>query len=673
MTSEPMHKPDADKPIGKQPKSKQTAVRRSGKAKPNPKAPAEKKRFIFASSVPRADSIYEQVRRRRRRGTGAFWGEGLAVSIGLHLIVLLVLAGVKFGVPNVSRPEIQIQTDIVEQFKPEPLQLRSVITMDKSVSIADRGVELDKQLETKDEEVPVMTVDKLDLGGMDFDLLAKKDRPLETRWKPGDLTGMIVRERGQDLGSAMDAVARPIIQEVAKRELLCVFLFDGSRSLEKERTLLSNQLERTFNDIRFAIVERQERRLHWALVMFGKEARTVLKPTRETKKVQDAIAAMSYDSSGEENVLNAIEHCLDEFGGAKGRLFILLITDEQGSDTGLNGETTKERQAMTRTIAACNRKNARLFVLGRETYLMHSGGWYTITDEGIAKRGYQDVGWSTCRRELPGPNWWLCLGDSGNWMQSDWIVTGFGSFTLSTLAQRTGGTYFIISDKPAGYDPNDMRAYEPEWISPDEYDSRTKASPLRKTLVEAIETVYADISWGAYRGEWSSGQQRWWKDYEDVLEKKMEWCDKTIEKLSRLEKSSGRERHARKRWEANYDLTLAMIYKMNVMLMETREGVYRLLADPPDEPNEKPNEPGTWVIEYHLFPARPDEDIHVWKKRDLENAREKAVRALEKVIRSHDGTPWADQARSELNTINMIVPRCVWRNTTPSASPTIGL
>ena len=34
-----------------------------------------------------------------------------------------------------------------------------------------------------------------------------------------------------------------------------------------------------------------------------------------------------------------------------------------------------------------------------------------------------------------------------------------------------------------------------------------------------------------------------------------------------------KEKEARKRWEANYDLTLALLYKMKAMLMEYRAKV----------------------------------------------------------------------------------------------------
>ena len=603
--------------------------------------------------------LYAQVRGRRRRGLSTFWGEGFAVSVVLHIIALIILAGIKFSGPPPEVAPIRIDTDFVEAFKPEPVTVRSVINMDRTTSIADQGAKLAGKLAVKDRPVPIMDVDRLDIGGLGFDLLARKDKPVASMpYRTGDLTGKVHHEGGRDYESAMDALARPIVSEVKRRRLLVCILFDGSRSLLKERDLLSAQLQQTFDELKFAVTERQEKRIKWAVVSFGKETRLELKPTRDIRKVQKSLASMPMDESGEENVLKGINFCLNhsELRRKAARMFILLLSDEEGDDIGLGGKTTQEKIALKRAVQACKRKKTRVFVLSRDALFLAPGYHYYQTIDGESCYGYQDLGLSTCRQELALPAWWLPLGD----YYTPRRPAGFGCYALSMLAHQTGGTFFIISDKASVYKANDLRPYEPEWCYPDQYDKRNKSSALRKTLRRITSEFYQGLSWGAYHGSWSEVKPKW-SNYGRMLRSKDNWCDKNIRKLSSLEGKSGREKHARKRWEANYDLTLAQLYKMRVMLAEHGKAVKWMLANPPPVPGPKPKSEHKVDLRYALYLAsRGDKTIRLARGREQQNAREKAIKALEKVIRKHPGTPWAATAQHELDTIVPVEPKVHW-------------
>lgn len=617
-----------------------------------------------------AGGLYDQVRGRRRKGTSSFWGLGMVISLAVHVLLLALLGFLQFGTPRVKRPTIRIDTDIVEEFQPEPVTVRSVIKMDKSASVSNQGAQLAKKLKTLGKPVPVMSVDRVDLDAIKFDLKGRKQQPATTTWGGGtDLTGKIRRGGDQDYKSAMDAIARPIVKQLSKGGVLVVVLFDGSRSLVKERAILSAQLELTFQELKFAIVERQEKRLRWAVVSYSESAKTILKPTKDIRKVQKALARMPIEDSGKEMVLTGVHYCLKTLSRRNQRMIILLLTDEQGDDVGVNGKTFREKHALERAVKACKAARASVFVLGCESYMQYESITRSYVDpkDGLSKRGSQVLGLSCCHRELPVPTSHTRVGDKT-------IASGFGCYALSMLAHKTNGTFFIVTGEASPYNMRDLKAYAPELCYPHEYDARVKASRLRRTVMDISRNFHPPLSWRQFykEHEWSRQKAEWFK-HDGKLREKIKWCDRSIDRLVKLKASADRERHARKRWEANYDLTLAQVYKHKFMLMWHRTAVAKLMRKRPPKPAGK--KPEGMVIQYSLWPVgryqKPEKLVTTSAEK---NALTKTRRALELVIRKHAGTPWAAVAREELATICPIAARSAYVPPEwPVRPPTIGM
>ena len=616
-------------------------------------------------------SLYEQVRGRRRKGTSVFWGEGLVLSVVLHLVLLLILMGMQFGTPHVAKKAIKIDAEIIEDFKPEPVQVRSVINMSQSDSIAERGAKLAEKLKGKDVNVPVMGVDSLDVGGMGFDLLGRKQPGRSTAWQTGDLTGKVGRKGDQNYESAMDALARVIIKEIQKRKLLVAICFDGSRSLLADRELLGAQIKRTMDELKFAIVEKQERRLTWCVVLYSDRARVVLDPTRDVLKVQKKLKDMPLAESGKENVIHAVDFCLDNLSRKADRLFILLLTDEQGDDNGIDSKRSSERNAIRRVVDDCRKKKARIFVLGRESlfHVPKIHHYVKVKENGkeVTKIGWQDIGLATRDFEFIQPKEGIPLGANHRTFTS-----GFGCYALSMLAHKSGGTFFIISTQPSPYNQSTMQLYEPEWVYPEEYDSRVRRSKLRRTLRDIREDIRRDFHWGQFRthGPWKK-QKSGWNKHLDFLEDRLRWCEKATDRLKRIKSEVRLEGHARRRWAANYDLTLGQIYKIRAMLIQHQIATKKLLKEQPKPPPEPKNRPPHIVLRYWLWP-RGDRKLLVLRG-DAGNEITKAENALNTVIKNHPGTPWAAQAQYEINTINGIVPYVDWYSTQHPPIPVLGM
>ena len=605
-------------------------------------------------------------RRWWRQRMSTTWGMGLLVSILLHLLFLIIMAGIQFGVAHTDKPGMEIHTDIIEDFAPEPVTVRSVIKLNETVSAAEQSAQAAEKLKSDQEPVATMQVDPLDLGGMKLDLDTRGKRPRGDGMGGTDVTGRIGREGDKGYKGAMDAISGPIVSRLAKGKLLVTVLFDGSPSLVSERAVLGAQLQRTYDDLKFAITEGQEQRLKWAVVHYGKTPKTVLAPTHDFLKVQQTLQRMPVGDSGEENVLKAIDHCLNTFSRSQERLIILLLTDEQGDDIGMRyavAPPTKRpvsayKNALRQTVEACKRKRASIFVLGRETWLHRTYEDIRIHNEQENTIGYDDIGLASYCMELPPRQDFHSIGNFH-------VPSGFGCYALTLLATKTNGTFFIVTAQATPYEPSVLRAYRPEWVFPREYEKRNRASALRRAIHQIVSRMlpypggggglfWEAAEWGSQAGEWRRNARR--------IREQLSQCNRDIERLVDLKEKADREAHARKRWEANYDLTLALLYKMKAMLLQHQRAVAELLSERPPLPGDRPagHVPGysTWAA------GVGDTSVSIPKDREIQNAVAKAKRALEHVMRKHAGTPWAVSAKKEMDAIVPVKIGSFWYKAT---------
>jgi len=590
------------------------------------------------------------------------WGVGLLVSIVIHLVFLLVLAGVRFGVIMKDRPTIEINTDLVEEFAPEPVTVRSVIKLKETDSAAAEGARAAEKLKSDEKPAPVMQVDPLDLGGLKYDLTTRGKRPRGVDLGGTDVTGKIGRRGDKGYKGAMDAISGPIVGRLSKGKLTVAVLFDGSPSLVGERARLAAQLQRTYDDLKFAITDRQEQRLRWAVVYYGKKPRMMLKPTQKFSRVLKTLSKMPVEDSSEENVLAAIEYCLKRLSRKDARMIILLLTDEQGDDIGIRYAVAPPserpaslyKNALSRAVEACRRRRASVFVLGREAWLQRTYEYIRIHNANENSVGYDNIGLSSCRMELPPRQDFHGIARTP-------VPSGFGCYALTLLATKTNGTFFIVTGRESSYASDALRAYRPEWVYPREYDKRNRASRLRRAIYEIVSKILpypgggGDLYWEA--GEWSTQRSEWRRNGRRIREQ-IKFCDQSIRRLLALKGRADDEKHARRRWEANYDLTLAELYKMKVMLLQHQRAVAKLLSRRPRPPGDRPR---GHVPGYSVWAAGVgDRLVTIPNDPAIRNALEKAKRALEVVMRKHAGTPWAASARRELESIVPVRIAAFW-------------
>ena len=153
-------------------------------------------------------------------------------------------------------------------------------------------------------------IDPLEVGTMQFsEELELATAPLKTSTKlVRGLAGVGVT----GAVGAIDRITHEILLSLNERDTLVVWLFDRSGSLVRQRKEIRGQLQRIYEElglIRPELKDVSNRRqpLLTAVMAFGQRTSWVLeRPTADVQAIQDAVASVTLDESGIENVFSAI-------------------------------------------------------------------------------------------------------------------------------------------------------------------------------------------------------------------------------------------------------------------------------------------------------------------------------------------------------------------------------
>ena len=346
---------------------------------------------------------------------------------------------------------------------------------------------------------------------------------------------------------------------------------------------------------------------------------------RDTK---GKIMTISFDRSGKENLLEATRYTLQHFAKPKQwRLFIAVISDEPGDDT-------KDPKALTRTLSHLKATKTRFYVFGREANFSFPRVWCAAYDEDgrVVDYNWADGGPETVERELLPFDW--CLNPS-----ACRVPSGFGMYAQTYLAHNSGGTYFIMSDAPSRYDETKLeKEFCPEIVAPSEYFKRREKSEIRRRL------HYITTEWGKkYR------LTIWFSRLDHLNEdglaqyKKAQEAHKWVRDARRaLERCRKKDKWNPKRWQANRDLTIAQLARLQFNYRQYWIAV------------------GDCVKNGWPFPTKGERYTHMdvvyGKKTDrppggrlARKEMREAEQLLRKVAEDYKDTPWATLATKDLD------------------------
>lgn len=599
---------------------------------------------------------------------GGWFGDESAAfvaSLGVHLAVLLLLAltpliaslepeGLVIVASEAVEPveELRIVDDLAHSELPqEAIGANSSAELGMAAASAEMFAEI--------AEIPSPVDMAADVRGDIFvnNLFSQPVAPLD---KLSDQKGKI-GEGVQGAAGAIDRLTFEILQSLEERPTLVVWLFDQSGSLIRQREEIRGRFDQIYEELGIVIAEREkalsrdERRelpLLTSIIGFGQEVKLFTdEPIDDLAEIKSVVDGLPIDTSGWERPFTAIELAVDRYkslrrssaGGPERNVILIVVSDERGDDL----------ERLETAIKSCRRYGMPVYVIGtpapfgREHLMVK----YVDPDpqfDQTPQWAEVDAGPESLMPEM------VRIGFSGNFQDEPVIDSGFGPYGLTRLAYETGGIFFTVhpnrnvsrdvrrgeiepfaSDLRRFFDPNVMSRYRPDYLSPQDYEKRLKASPLRTSLVTAAMqaaptlerpmTRFVKRSEAQLAGELTRAQQ-------DAAK-----LEPALVRLAAILEPGlkDRERETTPRWRAGYDLAMGRVLAQkvrtetyNAMLAKAKRGL--TFEDPKNN---------TWLI-------LPDDEISVGSK--WEREAELAKQLLQEVVEQHPGTPWGYLASQEL-------------------------
>jgi hypothetical protein len=586
-------------------------------------------------------------------------------SMLFHLIIILVLALVPLretiddeAVVLVSPPEyLQDKVEMIEEVTYSEVPSDQVGANSSAESeMAEASAEMFAEISA----IPnPLDMEPTDLGQIMMEKVF--DRAVAPLEKLTDQKGK-VGQGTEGAAGAVDRITFELLQAMEERPTLIVWLFDQSGSLHRQRQEIRDRFDRIYDELGIAERSGSEafRRhkndvpLLTSVIGFGSNVTLYTEePTDDLDEIKSIVDNVQVDGSGEERVFTAITSATEQYkslrrsrggNGPQRNVMFIVVTDERGDDAAL----------LEDSIQGCRKWGIPVYVIGVPAPF---GRDHTLVKYVDPDPQYdQSPRWAQVDQ---GPETFLPervrVGFTGNFEQEPVIDSGFGPYALTRLCYETGGIYFTVhpnrdvnrrvrrndvdafaSDLAYFFDPSTMSRYRPDYLSPDDYVTRVKASPLRQSLVTAAQmkpatglsrpqTRFVKRDDAQLAGDLTRAQQQAAR-----LEPTLVRMALTLEPGM-----ASRETEESLRWRAGFDLAMGRVLAQkvrtetyNAMLAKAKRGM-------PFE-KEKSN---TWVL-------KPSDEISVGSKWQREAAT--ASDLLNSVAKDHEGTPWALLAAQEL-------------------------
>ena len=573
------------------------------------------------------------------------------VSLGLHVVVLLVLAVAGLGV----MPRSVTQVTVIETPADEPdmdlIPPVEVLVVDQE---PDAGAMSDQSLDVAQSLAPVLAVESivpiLPEEVMDSETQVEVVDAVHTGKQLSDslvVKGDIgVGETGA--GGAVDRLTLEIIASLEQRPTVVCWVFDQSLSLAAQRKEIAARLERVFDELGVSAAARSNE-LFSLVYAYGQQVTPVVSaPTQNVGDVVAAINSIPIDGSGVEMTFTAVAEAAKKakqvrLSASQRNVMIIVFTDEVGDD----------QQHADLVATYCARQQMRVFVVGVPAPFgkRHVRMKFVEFDPQYA----DDEQWAEVEQG-PESRYPEVVTVRPKNRPDEPIDSGYGPFSLSKLCAETGGMYFAVHANRGAdgrvtdaatapmssglryfFDPNVMRDYRPDYLSQAEVDRLLAANRAKRALVDAAraaEVAPMDAPTTTFPRE-DDGRL---VNLLSEAQKKAAVLQPKIDALHGLLAAGlpDRDKIEEKRWQAGYDLALG-----RVLALKVRTDAYNiLLAQAKSGMKFKDPKNDTWVL-------KPSVDVSKVGSQ-TERLAKQADELLQRVVADHAGTPWAQMAAEEL-------------------------
>ena len=598
---------------------------------------------------PRVPGVLKENRLRKQGGQSGWF-----ISLGLHGLVLLCLAGITIDPQIIHAPAIQIEQPVSEPepefvFEPEELEV-SDVDLKELGALSERGVTVAEAMSSNKADIPFipppqnMLVPKsVRIEPVTFESMGPNevDQLIET------VVGVNVGVAATGASGAIDRLSLEIARSLEDAPTTVCWVFDQSVSLAGQRQEIASRLKRVFRELSHDSQGDAPAGLTNLVLAYGQRFKFIVnKPTRVSSEVVEAIQGIEVDNSGVEKTFTAIRAAAERLSVTRrvGRSngMIIVFTDEVGDDQSLADQvaTICRRLGVSVCVVGVPAPFGQRFI--EMKYVEFDPTYASVEDWAVVEQGPETL--------FP-----EAIQISENSLSNEAIDSGFGPFGLSKLCYQTGGVYIAVHanrnlrgrvpDRATApmssriryfFDQELLRDYQPDYVSATKLRQKVASNAAKQSLVTAAaatnlrpmvspETVFPKKSEGELANLLSLAQRS-----AAVLQPRV---DAIYSQL--LRGLPDRERIEEERWKAGFDLAMGRILAMKV-----RTDAYNLmLARAKSGMQFQRPKSDTWVL-------RPSDVVNVGSR--TEKYADQAREYLRKVVEDHPGTPWAFLAKREL-------------------------
>lgn len=552
------------------------------------------------------------------------WG----LSLGLHLVVLLVLSMMYFEVDK------QVTSLIDSAFSEnDPNEIRFDATVVDQVGSSDQvstlmasqeaaqaiGETPQKQMESKvDEQFEV------DIPVSDEIFEPSRAEMLSEVSTTG------TSEHTGGVEGSIDRIAFEIANSLREKKTLVVWVFDVSPSLTAVREKIANRVENVYGQLTNLNVGAKSG-LKTGIVAFSERTKIVTRePLDDIGEIVKTVRGIQPEESGDENVFEAVtlaaKHFLPHRTKSNQAMMMVIVTDEAGSDP----------QNLEQAIQLTKRYGIKVYCIGDEAPLGRKTVETEFTlDNGETIIGVMDKGpESFFQDRLDLPYWGV------NSRDLDFIPSGFGPYGLTRLCAETNGLYLISQSRPdPAIDPLVMRSYSPDYRPIPMIDADIRGNAAKRILLELANKAQIEqipVPTTSFPAENDNVLQRALADAQRPLAVLDYRLDEIVRMLQTGEKD--REKIKEPRWRAVYDLAMGRALAMRVRSYGYNMTLAEMRSSPKRFEKKDSNQ-------WRLAPSKEINSGAAVKK-----MAKQAEDYLKRVIDEHAGTPWAKLAEREYQT-----------------------
>lgn len=441
---------------------------------------------------------------------------------------------------------------------------------------------------------------------------------------------------------AMDEITRELIRLLQNGEVVVVWLFDQSTSMEDDRQQIGARIGRVYAELAASGVAEKNALTTGIASYSGDYAQHTSTPTSSADKIYSAIEAVPIDTIGTERTCQAVREAILRHRryveSTKRQFALIVVTDE-------SGDPADNRRYLEDAIAEAKATNCHVYVLGREAMFGYPFEHYVSRNPqtGEARLASYDRGPETALLEQ--------LQTDGFSARRDTVLSGFGPYEQVRLTRETGGIFFMMPDdkqqsgqrRTLRYDPRAMKDYLPDWRPRDVVATEAQQDPLQTILSQVISELnpFESANSGAMeiREIFSTNATALSAQMQQERAKMRAYAAYLDQAIRKLELAKPlRDSSPSLRQQANYDLLLAQLLTYRIRADEFHDYLSNSSHSRPIAPPGAPIE--GWRIATRQRLTSP-------KKHTAEIAHARIL--LEQIVVRHKGTPWEVRAQDELD------------------------